>query len=101
MYLVSVQGSHHLLDHNGPTGNSEMELVLLENLKEGIKREEKKEKQRNQPQICLIKQPNSVPSSIKTAHPRSQLATDEEARSPPPCSSDRSLRSGIHHFGLK
>lgn len=36
-----------MLDHNGPTGNSEMELALLENLKEGIKKggEERKEKQ--------------------------------------------------------
>lgn len=37
MRFVRAYGVHCVLGHNGPTGNSEMELVLLENLKEGIK----------------------------------------------------------------
>jgi hypothetical protein len=39
--LVSVQSEHSLLDHSGPTGSSEMKLVLLERVKKVSKKRKK------------------------------------------------------------
>ena len=62
-----------------------MELAFLENLggEKVSKREEKEVKQRNEPQICLIKQPVSVPRSIETAISGASWQRGD-VKSPPP-----------------
>lgn len=77
MNLASAQVSHYLLDHN-PIGNSEMELILLKNLKECVKKggEIKKLATDLPHQIA-----SQCASKLKAAHSGSQLASEEKSKS--------------------